>query len=103
MPFVVMLSFVLIGAAACAAGVVALLLPVSRALQAGLTLVLGAGVGVAILALGLFTTSESAPDNAQNVFLVASACGFAAVLTGLWLVWQRAHIESGPEEPRPTT
>src|SRR4026208_832524 len=44
MPFVMMLSFVLIGMAACAAAVVALLLPMGRAVQVGLTLVLGAGV-----------------------------------------------------------
>ena len=31
----------------------------------------------------------------QNVFLVGSICGFAAVLTGLWMVWQRAHAEPG--------
>ena len=93
MPFVMMLSFVLIGAAACAAAVVALLLPMGRAVQVGLTLVLGAGVGVVVLALGVFAMSEPGPDGGQIVFLVASACGFAAVLAGLWLVWQRAHDE----------
>jgi hypothetical protein len=89
MPFVMMLSFVLIGAAAAAAAVVALVLPEGRALQAGLTLILGAGVGVAVLALGVFATSASTPNDVQNVFLVASACGFAAVLIGLWLVRRR--------------
>lgn len=93
MPFVMMLSFVLIGVAACAAAVVALLLPVGRAVQVGLTLVLGAGVGVVVLALGAFAMGDSAPDGGQNVFLVASVCGFAAVLAGLWLVWQRAQAE----------
>lgn len=93
MPFVMMLSFVLIGVAACAAALVALLLPMGRAIQVGLTLVLGAGVGVVVLALGAFAMSESSPEGEQNVFLVASICGFAAVLTGLWLVWQRAHAE----------
>jgi len=93
MPFVMMLSFVLIGVAACAAAVVALLLPVGRAVQVGLTLVLGAGVGVVVLALGAFAMGDSAPDGGQNVFLVASVCGFAAVLAGLWLAWQRAHDE----------
>ena len=93
MPFVMMLSFVLIGVAACSAALVALLLPMGRAIQVGLTLVLGAGVGVVVLALGAFAMSESSPEGEQNVFLVASICGFAAVLTGLWLVWQRAHAE----------
>lgn len=97
MPFVMMLSFVLIGVAACAAALVALLLPMGRAIQVGLTLVLGAGVGVTVLALGTFATGASSPDTEQNVFLVASVCGFAAVLTGLWLVWQRAHTEGGSE------
>ena len=97
MPFVMMLSFVLIGVAACAAALVALLLPMGRAIQVGLTLVLGAGVGVTVLALGSFATGASTPETEQNVFLVASVCGFAAVLTGLWLVWQRAHSEGGSE------
>jgi hypothetical protein len=97
MPFVMMLSLVLIGVAACAAAVVALLLPMGRAIQVGLTLVLGAGVGVAVLALGFFATGASAPDTAQDVFLVATVCGFAAVIAGLWLVWQRAHAEGGSE------
>jgi hypothetical protein len=98
MPFVMMLSFVLIGVAACAAAMVALLLPMGRAIQVGLTLVLGAGVGVVVLALGAFAMGEPGPDGGQNVFLVASVCGFAAVLAGLWLVWQRAHAEGGMAE-----
>ena len=89
MPFVLMLSFVLIGVAACAAALVALLLPMGRAIQVGLTLVLGAGVGVVVLAIGAFAMSGSSPKGEQNVFLVASVCGFSAVVTGLWLVWQR--------------
>ena len=93
MPFVMMLSFVLIGVAACAAALVALLLPMGRAVQVGLTLVLGAGVGVAVLALGAFAMSSSTPEGEQNVVLVATISGFAAVVTGLWLVWQRAHAE----------
>ena len=93
MPFVMMLSFVLIGVAACAAALVALLLPMGRAIQVGLTLVLGAGVGVVVLAIGAFAMSGPTPESEQNVFLVATVCGFAAVLTGLWLVWQRAHAE----------
>jgi hypothetical protein len=97
MPFVMMLSFVLIGVAACAAALVALLLPMGRAIQVGLTLVLGAGVGVVVLALGAFAVGGSTPETEQNVFLVASVCGFAAVLTGLWLVWQRAHAKGSSE------
>ncbi len=93
MPFVMMLSFVLIGVAACAAPLVALLLPMGRAIQVGLTLVLGAGVGVVVLAIGAFAMSEPSPEGEQNDRVGASVCGFAAVLTGLWLVWQRAHAE----------
>ena len=75
MPFVMMLSFVLIGVAACAAALVALLLPMGRAVQVGLTLVLGAGVGVVVLALGAFAMSSSTPEGEQNVFLVATISG----------------------------
>jgi peptidoglycan/LPS O-acetylase OafA/YrhL len=91
MSLVETLPFVLIGTAAAVAALVALLLPERRALQSALTLVLGAGVGVAALAIGLFASGDAAPDNTENVFLAASVCGFVGVLAGLWLVWQRSH------------
>ncbi len=69
MSLVETLPFVLIGTAAAVAALVALLLPERRALQSALTLVLGAGVGVAALAIGLFASGDAAPDNAENVFL----------------------------------
>ena len=97
---VLVASLVLTGAAALTVSdnwmTVAWLLP--SLAMVGLTLVLGAGVGIVVLALGVFAMGEPGPDGGQNVFLVASVCGFAAVLAGLWLVWQRAHAEGETAE-----
>jgi hypothetical protein len=71
-----MWGFILIGAGALAAGIVGIALPPSERLGAFLTLVIGAGVGVAALAVG--TRNVSSQTDGENAFLVASAFGFIA-------------------------
>jgi len=94
MPFTVMLAVVLMGAGAVSAAVVGLKLPEDARLGAGLALVLGAGVGVAVLAVGLFIAQPPTPSGAagaqQVALLVASVAGLLAVEVGLGIVWRRA-------------
>jgi hypothetical protein len=81
------LSFVMIGAAAIAAGLVGMRLPAGDRISAGLALVVGAGVGVISLAIGTDITDNSS-EGLETVFLVASALGFVATLASLALLWR---------------
>src|SRR5438270_1418571 len=72
MPFTLMLSLVMIGAGATIAAIVGVRYP-EQLFPAALSLVLGAGVGVAVLAIGLFASSSTTPDAGRVAFLVASA------------------------------
>lgn len=69
----VMWGFILIGAGALVAGIVGITLPPGERLGAFLTLVVGAGVGVAALAVG--TRNVSSRSAGETTFLVASALG----------------------------
>jgi uncharacterized membrane protein len=92
MPFSVMFSIVLIGAGGACAGVVGLLSPKGQRLDAFLSLVIGAGVGVAALAIGTYVQgSSSSTEDHQNVLLYASLAGFVAVIFGLMLLRYRAR------------
>jgi uncharacterized membrane protein len=84
----VMWGFILIGAGALVAGIVGIALPPSERLGAFLTLVIGAGVGVAALAVG--TRNVSSQSNGETAFLVASALGFIAVVVSAGILWMRA-------------
>jgi uncharacterized membrane protein len=84
----VMWGFILIGAGALVAGIVGIALPSSERLGAFLTLVIGAGVGVAALAVG--TRNVSSQSNGETAFLVASALGFIAVGASAAILWMRA-------------
>lgn len=81
------LSFVLIGAAAVAAGLVGMRLPPGDRISAGLALVVGAGVGVISLAIGT-DISDNSEQGLDTVFLAASALGFVATLASLALLWR---------------
>jgi uncharacterized membrane protein len=83
-----MWGFILIGAGALVAGNVGIALPPSERLGAFLTLVIGAGVGVAALAVG--TRNVSSQSNGETAFLVASALGFIAVVASAGILWMRA-------------
>ena len=92
MPFSVMFSIVLIGGGVAAAGIVGLLSPRGQRIDAVLALVVGAGVGVAGLAIGTWAQgSGSSTEQQQNVLLFASLAGFASVIGGLMLLRSRAR------------
>jgi hypothetical protein len=86
-------SFVLIGFAAIAAGVMGMRLPPGDRIAAGLALVVGAGVGVVALAIGS-QGAELTPERSESVFLVASALGFAATIASLALLWRWASRDA---------
>jgi uncharacterized membrane-anchored protein len=81
-------SIFLIGLASVLTGVVALRLPAGRRLEAILALVVGAGVGVAFLAIGsAFARSEVQRE--QAAFFVASVAGFVGVVVCLAAIRRR--------------
>ena len=84
----VMWGFILIGAGALVAGIVGITLPPGERIGAFLTLVVGAGVGVAALAVG--TRNVSSQSNGETAFLGASALGFIAVVASAAFLWMRA-------------
>ena len=104
MPFMIMLAISLVGAGAVSAAVVGLQLPADQRLGAGLSLVLGAGVGVVTLAIGLFVANPSAskpgtpPVSVQAVLLIGSAAGFIAVVAALAIVWRRARRQGSTSQ-----
>jgi hypothetical protein len=84
----VMWGFVLMGAGAVVAGIVGLALPAGERIAAFLTLVIGAGVGIAALAIGSTGASDSVGPQ-EDAFLVASALGFVAVVVSALVLWRR--------------
>ena len=78
----------MIGAGALVAGILGIALPPRERLGAFLTLVIGAGVGVAALAVG--TRNVSSQSDGEDAFLIASALGFAAVVVSAAILWMRA-------------
>jgi hypothetical protein len=95
----VMWGFVLIGAGALVSGIVGLALPAGERLGAILPLVIGAGMGVAALAIGSHDAGDSATRQ-ENAFLVASALGFCAVAVSSAILWWRRAARK-PSRPPP--
>jgi peptidoglycan/LPS O-acetylase OafA/YrhL len=93
-----MWGFILIGAGAVVAGMLGLALPARERLAALLALVIGAGVGVAALAIGTHNTTS--PDDATLAFLIASALGFLSVVVSSAGIWVRL---GNPKPPPPPT
>lgn len=87
----VMWAMVLIGSGAASAGTAGLFLPVGQRLSVALALVLGAGVGVASLFLLMLAGGTEDPEAGAQAFLIASAVGLAAVITGLAVLFRRAR------------
>jgi hypothetical protein len=90
----VMWGFILIGAGAVLAGILGLALRGVDRLSAALPLVIGAGVGVAALAIGTHDTTSS--TDAETAFLVASALGFIAVVISAAALWITVTKRSAP-------
>ena len=76
-----------------------IVLPAGERLGAFLTLVIGAGVGVAALAVG--TRNVSSQSAGETAFLVASSLGFIAVVVSAAILWQRAGRRATPS-PSPS-
>ena len=100
-PIQATLSFVLIGSAAVAAGVVGMRLPAGDRISAGLTLLVGAGVGVISLATGMDLSEGSPPETFENVFLISSALGFVATIASLALLWRWSGSRRGTDPAEP--
>jgi hypothetical protein len=96
------IAVVLIGLAAVSAGMLGLALPAGEKIAAALPLVVGAGVGVIVLAIGSQVVNNN-PSSLESVFLVGSALGFAATLASLALLWRWTQRQRGGMGPGPTT
>jgi hypothetical protein len=91
-------SLMLIGIGAATAGAVGIALPAGERLTAALALVIGAGVGVAALAVGYLIAGAHVDDGITQ-FLISSIIGLAAVLGSLAVLWRRSRRDDA-REPR---
>ena len=86
------IALVLIGLAAVAAGSVGILLPPGERIAAALPLVVGAGVGLATLAIG--SNGAESESQFEGVFLWGAVLGFVATCAALALLWFRVHART---------
>jgi hypothetical protein len=96
-----MWGVVLMGAGAVVAGVVGIALRGVERLGAFFTLVIGAGVGLAALAVGTRNTTSSNDD--ATAFLIASALGFIAVVVSAGILWTLANRSAPPPPASPAS
>jgi hypothetical protein len=82
------LALSLVGIGAVATGMLGIVLPPGERIAAGLALVVGAGIGVVVLAIGTQLVNDTT-DEYASVFLVAAALGLAGTLVSLGLLWRR--------------
>jgi hypothetical protein len=86
------LALSLVGIGAVATGGLGIVLPAGERIAAGLALVVGAGIGVVVLAIGTQIVSDTpgdSPEGYASVFLVAAALGLLGTLVSLALLWRR--------------
>jgi hypothetical protein len=86
------LALSLVGIGAVATGVLGIVLPAGERIAAGLALVVGAGIGVTVLAIGTQIVGDAPddiPEGYAGVFLLAAALGLAGTLVSLALLWRR--------------
>ena len=86
------LALSLVGIGAVATGALGIVLPAGERIAAGLALVVGAGIGVVVLAIGtqiVSDTPDDSPEGYASVFLVAAALGLVGALVSLVLLWRR--------------
>jgi hypothetical protein len=92
------LGVVFMGLGAVAAGLLGIALPERRRLGAVFPLILGAGVGLAVLGVGASLSEANEPSGLT--FFIGSLAGFATVCTASLVVWRRAAGEDlGAVEP----
>ena len=83
----VSLGVALMGLGGVVAGIVGIALPEGRRLGALFALIVGAGVGVAMLGIGALSNSPEGPSELS--FFLSSLAGLVAVCVASWLVWRR--------------
>jgi hypothetical protein len=91
------LALSLVGIGAVATGMLGIVLPPGERIAAGLALVVGAGIGVVVLAIGTQLVSDTT-DEYASVFLVAAALGLAGTLVSLGLLWLRTADQRATEQ-----
>jgi hypothetical protein len=94
------LALSLVGIGAVATGMLGIVLPPGERIAAGLALVVGAGIGVVVLAIGTQLVNDT-PDEYASVFLVAAALGLAGTLVSLGLLWRRTADQRATGQPGP--
>jgi peptidoglycan/LPS O-acetylase OafA/YrhL len=100
MPATMQWSIALIGIAITGAGMVGAYLPRGDRWAVLLPLLAGAGVGIAVLALGMPEGNQS-NDDWWQLFLEASVVGFLTVAAGLALLITRSNgFERRPAVPQ---
>jgi len=91
MPATMQWSFALIGIAIAAAGLVGAFLPRGDRWAVLLPLIAGAGVGIAVLALGQPEHGYQGEDEQWRLFLEGSIAGFVTVAAGLGILFARSN------------
>lgn len=91
------LALSLVGIGAVATGALGIVLPAGERIAAGLALVVGAGIGVVVLAIGtqMVNSPDDSPEAYATVFLVAAALGLVGTLVSLALLWRRTADQRG--------
>jgi hypothetical protein len=84
-------SWALIGLAIAAAGLVGAYLPRGDRLAVLLPLLAGAGIGIAVVAVGTSWDGSQSNDDWWRVFLEGSIAGFLTVAGGLTLLVARSN------------
>ena len=94
----VTLGVMCMGLGGVVAGLVGVGLPEGRRLGALFGLIMGAGVGVAVIGLGALLNDQKEPT--EFTFFVASLLGLLTVSGASWVVWRRsADARRSPGEP----
>jgi hypothetical protein len=87
------LGVVFMGLGGVVAGLLGIGLPERRRLGAVFPLVLGAGVGLAILGIGASLSADNEPSGLT--FFLGALGGFLTVCVASWSIWRRAARENG--------
>lgn len=87
-------ALTLIGVGSAVSGTVGVFLPRGERLTSLLALVVGAGVGLASVAVGSQFVDGSY-RGFERVFLMASSLGFAATVATLALLWRTVRCAAG--------
>jgi hypothetical protein len=94
----VTLAVMCMGLGGVVAGLTGVVLPEGRRLGALFGLIMGAGVGVAVLGLGALLNEHKEPT--ELTFFLASVLGLLGVSGSSWVVWRRsADARRSPGDP----